>query len=224
MTAEFSFIYLSIRDIRLFDDQHCTTVQLEPDYIKIMGSSPHKRKSLTHVLRQSERVKTLVKESAEELTSVNEGIKEELTNHGPMPGVENALEKSEAVESKVHEASHGLSVVNLALKDEVKDRNVLEAELAALKEQGQIDHHASLHDLLTGLPNRALFYDRLEHGSWQATRHGWKLAVMFVDLDDFKLINDTYGHDAGDGVLQSTARRLNGKHSWRGYGEPLRRR
>ena len=45
------------------------------------------RKTLTNVLTQSERVKTLVKESAEELSSVNEGIKEKLTNHGPMPGV-----------------------------------------------------------------------------------------------------------------------------------------
>ena len=125
-----------------------------------------------------------------------------------MPGVESALEKSEAVESKVQEASDGLSVVNLALKDEVKERNVLEGELAAVKEQGQVDRHAALHDLLTGLPIRALFYDRLEHGFQQAKRHDWKLAVMFVDLDDFKGINDTYGHDAGDSILQSTARRL----------------
>ncbi len=173
-----------------------------------MGSTPQKHKSLTHVLMQSERVKTLVKESAEELSSVNEGIKEELTNHGPMPGVEDALEKSEAVESKVQEASDGLSVVNLALKAEVKERNVLEGELAAVKEQGEFDRHAALHDHLTGLPNRALFYDRLGLELRQAKRHGWKLAVMFVDLDCFKIINDTYGHDAGDCILRATARRL----------------
>ena len=149
------------------------------------------RKTLSNVLMQSEHVKTLVKESAEELSSVNEGIKEELTNHGPMPGVEDALEKSEAVESKVQEASDGLSVVNLALKDEVMERNLLEGKLAAVTEQGRLDRHAALHDLLTGLPNRALFYDRLEYGFRQARRHGWRLAVMFVDLDDFKVINDT---------------------------------
>ena len=166
------------------------------------------RKTLSNVLMQSEHVKTLVKESAEELSSVNEGIKEELTNHGPMPGVEDALEKSEAVESKVQEASDGLSVVNLALKDEVMERNLLEGKLAAVTEQGRLDRHAALHDLLTGLPNRALFYDRLEYGFRQARRHGWRLAVMFVDLDDFKVINDTYGHAAGDFVLQAIARRL----------------
>jgi diguanylate cyclase (GGDEF)-like protein len=53
-----------------------------------------------------------------------------------------------------------------------------------------------------------LFNDRLEHGLAQAQRHGWTLAVMFVDLDDFKNINDTYGHDAGDAVLRAIADRL----------------
>jgi diguanylate cyclase len=61
---------------------------------------------------------------------------------------------------------------------------------------------------LTGLPNRALFNDRLEHGIAQAKRHSGILAVMFVDLDKFKSINDTYGHDVGDIVLQTVAQRL----------------
>jgi diguanylate cyclase (GGDEF)-like protein len=58
------------------------------------------------------------------------------------------------------------------------------------------------------MPNRALFNDRLERGFAQAKRHGWILALMFVDLDDFKKINDRYGHDIGDSVLQTIARRL----------------
>jgi diguanylate cyclase (GGDEF)-like protein len=61
---------------------------------------------------------------------------------------------------------------------------------------------------LTGLPNRMLFKDRLEHGIAQAKRHRWILAVMFVDLDNFKSINDTYGHEAGDAVLKTVATRL----------------
>jgi diguanylate cyclase (GGDEF)-like protein len=61
---------------------------------------------------------------------------------------------------------------------------------------------------LTGLPNRALFNDRLDHGIAQAKRHCGTLAVMFVDLDKFKDINDKYGHDVGDIVLQTAARRL----------------
>jgi diguanylate cyclase (GGDEF)-like protein len=65
-----------------------------------------------------------------------------------------------------------------------------------------------LHDKLTGLPNRALFTDRIEHGIAQAKRHVWGLAVIFVDLDKFKDINDAYGHLAGDAVLQTVAERL----------------
>jgi diguanylate cyclase (GGDEF)-like protein len=61
---------------------------------------------------------------------------------------------------------------------------------------------------LTALPNRVLFKDRLEHGISQAKRHRWILAVLFLDLNKFKSINDTYGHQAGDAVLQAVAMRL----------------
>ena len=68
--------------------------------------------------------------------------------------------------------------------------------------------HAAFHDALTGLPNRALFRNRLEIGFAHARRHGWLLAVMFLGLDRFKEVNDSHGHDAGDGVLQAIALRL----------------
>src|SRR5579871_5818935 len=110
------------------------------------AAKPGPSKSLRKVLAQSEQVKAMVKESAEELSSVNEGIKEELNNRGPMPGVENALERSEAVESKVHDASDKLAEVNLALKDEVQERHVLENQLATVTEQGAADRRAALHD------------------------------------------------------------------------------
>ncbi|NWJ40348.1 MAG: GGDEF domain-containing protein [Geothrix sp.] len=172
------------------------------------SASTRPAKSLDHVLGQNEHVEGLVAASAEDLATVNLALKQELAQGNTGPGMESAIEKSEAVEEKVLEASEKLSDVNEALKDEVRERSDLEAELAAVKEQGQADHHASLHDLLTGLPNRALFNDRLEHGLAQALRHGWLLAVMFLDLDDFKTINDSYGHDAGDTVLRTVADRL----------------
>jgi len=68
--------------------------------------------------------------------------------------------------------------------------------------------HMAHHDSLTGLPNRAQFQLQLEHGLAYARRHGSLLAVLFIDIDHFKTINDTLGHDAGDQVLAQFAQRL----------------
>lgn len=78
----------------------------------------------------------------------------------------------------------------------------------------QLNYQAHF-DSLTGLPNRMLFEDRLDHALAVAERNRQKLAVLFVDLDRFKVINDTLGHHTGDLVLQEVARRLEGciRHS-----------
>ena len=89
-----------------------------------------------------------MQESAEELSSVNAGIKEEIANQGCPTGFENAFEKSEAVEGKVQDASDKLSVVNNAIKGEIEERQILERKLVAATEQGEVDHRAALHDPL----------------------------------------------------------------------------
>lgn len=71
----------------------------------------------------------------------------------------------------------------------------------------QLEHQAN-HDALTGLPNRNLLRDRLAQGIAYAQRHGCVLATVFFDLDNFKLINDTLGHRAGDALLQEMSNRL----------------
>lgn len=71
-------------------------------------------------------------------------------------------------------------------------------------------HHQALHDSLTALPNRALFVDRLTHSLAQIERTGKPVAVAFVDIDHFKVVNDSLGHSAGDRILMETARRLAG--------------
>lgn len=165
-------------------------------------------KLLTQVLGQSEHIHELLEQSVEELSSANIGIKHELAHRDALPGVKSALDKNETVTRKLQDASERLAAVNQVLQIGIRDRTMVDHQLAAALEQAQGSRNASLHDHLTGLPNRVLFKDRLEHGIAQAKRHRWILAVMFVDLDNFKSINDTYGHHAGDAVLHAVAARL----------------
>ncbi len=80
-----------------------------------------------------------------------------------------------------------------------------------LLEQKDILDYQAHHDGLTGLPNRVLFNDRLEHGIEHVQRHSMKLALFFIDLDYFKQINDSLGHQVGDKVLIAVAERLKAK-------------
>jgi diguanylate cyclase (GGDEF)-like protein/PAS domain S-box-containing protein len=83
---------------------------------------------------------------------------------------------------------------------DITERTELEAQLM----------HQAFHDNLTGLANRALFRDRLDQALARAERSDRSLAVLLVDLDGFKQVNDTLGHDAGDRLLQEVAERFNG--------------
>jgi diguanylate cyclase (GGDEF)-like protein len=82
------------------------------------------------------------------------------------------------------------------------------ASLARLAEDEQRMRHQAFHDTLTGLANRQLFHDRLEHALAVHRRSHRPLALLFGDLDGFKKVNDEYGHDAGDLVLRTVAERM----------------
>ncbi|QPK63206.1 GGDEF domain-containing protein [Methylomonas sp. LL1] len=165
-------------------------------------------KPLAKVLEQSRQAKDIVAACAEELSSVNTVLKDELAGQNQPSGLEEALEKNESIECEVQAVDDHLSAVNHALEIEADLRQRLEQQLVTVTHEKAVADHAAVHDPLTGLPNRALFDDRLKHEIAQVERQGVTLAVMFMDLDGFKKINDTHGHDVGDAVLKIVAERL----------------
>ena len=112
---------------------------------------------------------------------------------------------------------------------EVKTRihNMLEVRLLykQLEQYSRALESLALHDALTGLPNRRLLMDRLSLAIAHARRNKSTMAVMYLDLDGFKQINDTLGHDAGDTLLSMVADSPGGRGASRGHGgAPGRRR
>lgn len=88
--------------------------------------------------------------------------------------------------------------------DITKQRNIEDE----LREQKMTLSHQAHHDSLTGLPNRTLFQDRLKQAIKKAKRNNSKIALLFIDLDHFKEINDSFGHDVGDEILKTVTTRL----------------
>jgi diguanylate cyclase (GGDEF)-like protein len=165
--------------------------------------------SMDTVLGQCTMVKEMLEASVQDLSLVNQALEHDFADPGRQPAANNAaLERTGFIETRLNEASQVLSVVSRALADEIRERQMLDHQFAAIQEQEETARHRVLHDELTGMPNRILFNDRLEHGLAQSLRHGRPLAVMFIDLDGFKDVNDMYGHDVGDAVLQVMATRL----------------
>ena len=183
---------------------------------------PAKNAPLERVLKKNEKIKETVKQAASELTSVNEVLKRGKGVEVPVQIIKEVITQNKEVEYKVAKAADDLHQVNAELVKEMAERVVLESELADTKTdladvrddlsksqaKEEETRKSAFKDALTGLPNRVLFEQSLDNGLIQAKRHGWGLAVLFIDIDKFKSINDTYGHDMGDKVLIMVADRL----------------
>jgi diguanylate cyclase (GGDEF)-like protein/PAS domain S-box-containing protein len=108
------------------------------------------------------------------------------------------MQAHEELENRVAERTAELAETNLRLQEEVAERQQAEERVM----------HLANHDALTGLPNRRLLIDRLGQALALAHRENHQVAVLFMDLDRFKTINDSLGHMKGDALLQNVARRL----------------
>jgi len=187
-----------------------------------LTASSEKPMAVDRALEKSHEVKAKVEACAEELAATNENVKQEIAAGVTTLSATQTLAGSEVVEARVQECADDLEVVTDTLTRGIADIKQVESELAQSQTdlldtqialvQAQADEKEAtlraLHDAATGLPNRVLFNDRLEHGIALAQRHGWTLGVMFMDLDGFKSVNDDHGHAAGDLVLIEVARRL----------------
>ncbi|MEP7298111.1 MAG: GGDEF domain-containing protein [Burkholderiales bacterium] len=178
--------------------------------------------ALEQALQQSHDVKAKVEACAEDLTQANQGTKRTIAAGATTLPARQTLDHNEAVETTVQECAEDLDSVTKTLAQGIDELKVVEDALAssrtalaettaalasALASEEQANLRA-LHDHATGLPNRALFDDRLAHALALAERHDWTVAVMFLDLDHFKNVNDVHGHAAGDIVLTEIAKRL----------------
>ncbi len=116
------------------------------------------------------------------------------------------------------------AVLAAAVAQLLRERRTVAACLATAREEHERElqrlQSLALHDALTGLPNRTLLQDRLRHALSSQSRRGGRVGVLFLDLDGFKAVNDTYGHGTGDEVLAVVASRL--RAAVRGGDTPAR--
>ena len=186
------------------------------------GSGGSEPPTLGRALAQSRDVQVKAEAVAEDIGSIKNQVKKQIADGQTTVSARAALTTGVKVEKQVKEVAEELHEVNEALAKGIAQLKEIENAFVHAQEQlvrteaalGTARHEErnarlrALHDSTTGLPNRDLFNDRIEHAISLADRHDWTLAVMFLDLDGFKTVNDTHGHSAGDAVLQEVAKRL----------------
>ena len=127
---------------------------------------------------------------------------------GPLHQMVRAVQRFTAVQERAPLPIARLDEIGVLARSFDEMQQKIEAQMGTLQaKQLELDHLAS-HDPLTGLPNRRVFLDRVEHALTRARRAESRLAILFIDLDHFKEINDQLGHAVGDVMLLAVADRM----------------
>jgi diguanylate cyclase (GGDEF)-like protein/PAS domain S-box-containing protein len=201
--AKYRFLTESIKDvIWTLDAETLRFVYVSPSVERLRGYTPEEimAEPLDAALtpESAALVRRLIDEGMKKFTK-NETLPNSVfhTEEVEQPCKDGSTVWTEVVTGYWRNPRNGRIEIHGVTRD-ISERKEVEAKIA----------HMAQHDPLTGLPNRALFSDRLERALAASRRSGIRTALMFLDLDKFKPVNDTYGHAIGDVLLQQAAERM----------------
>lgn len=190
----FQVLMETISDSIYFKDRDCRLIRVSQRLANSIGKTPEEiiGKTDVELFGQEFGEKTRV----EELRVMETGQ--------PIIGMVECFDRPDGTKNWTSSSKHPLR----NKKGEIFGLFGITREINEIKQVENDLQFLATHDVLTSLPNRYLLFDRMDQAIYRAQRHGFMVAVLFIDLDNFKDINDTYGHASGDLILVQVADQL----------------